>query len=41
VIFEDDKNVIENNNKSSVLNGMSNPGNHPFKSLPDGQVCLP
>jgi hypothetical protein len=41
VIFEDDKNVIENNNTSGVLNGMGNPGNHPFKSLPDGQVCLP
>jgi len=41
VIFEDDKNVIENNNRSSVLNGMGNPGNHSFKNLPDGQVCLP
>lgn len=41
VTFEDDKNVIENNNRSGVLNGMGNPGNHPFKNLPDGQVCLP
>ncbi len=41
VIFEDDKNVIENNNRSGILNGMGNPGNHPFKDLPDGQVCLP
>ncbi len=41
VIFEDDKNVIENNNRSGVLNGMDNPGNHPLKDLPDGQVCLP
>lgn len=41
VIFEDDKNVIENNNRSGALNGMGNPGDHPFKNLPDGQVCLP
>lgn len=41
VTFEDDKNVIENNNRSGVLNGMGNPGDHPFKNLPDGQVCLP
>lgn len=41
VIFEDDKNVIENNNRSGVLNSMGNPGNHSFKNLPDGQVCLP
>lgn len=40
VIFEGN-NIIENNNKSGVLNGMGNPGNHPFKNLPDGQVCLP
>ncbi len=41
VIFEDDKNIIENNNRSGKLNSMGNPGNHPFKTLPDGQVCLP
>lgn len=41
VIFEDNKSVIESNNRSGVLNGMGNPGNHPFKNLPDGQVCLP
>lgn len=40
VIFEDN-NVIEGNNKLGKLNGMGNPGNHPFKDLPDGQVCLP
>lgn len=40
VIFEGN-NIIENNNRSGVLNGMGNPGNHPFKNLPDGQVCLP
>jgi parallel beta-helix repeat protein len=40
VIFEG-KNVIEGNNKLGKLNGKSNPGNHPFKDLPDGQVCLP
>lgn len=40
VVFEGN-NIIENNNRSGVLNGMGNPGNHPFKSLPDGQVCLP
>ncbi|MCL6642644.1 MAG: right-handed parallel beta-helix repeat-containing protein, partial [Candidatus Bipolaricaulota bacterium] len=40
VIFED-KNIIENNNRLGKLNGMGNPGNHPFKNLPDGQVCLP
>lgn len=40
VVFEGN-NIIENNNKSGVLNGMGNPGNHPFKNLPDGQVCLP
>jgi nitrous oxidase accessory protein NosD len=41
VILEDDKNIIEGNNRSGKLNGMGNPGNHPFKNLPDGQVCLP
>jgi nitrous oxidase accessory protein NosD len=41
VTFEDDKNIIEGNNRSGKLNGMGNPGNHPFKNLPDGQVCLP
>lgn len=40
VIFEDN-NAIEGNNKLGKLNGMGNPGNHPFKNLPDGQVCLP
>lgn len=40
VIFEGN-NVIEGNNKLGKLNGMGNPGNHPFKNLPDGQVCLP
>lgn len=39
--FGDDKNIIENNNRSGVLSGLGNPGNHPFKNLPDGQVCLP
>jgi hypothetical protein len=34
-------NTIEGNNKSGNQNGMGNPGNHPFKNLPDGQVCLP
>jgi hypothetical protein len=33
--------VIAGNNKSGKLNGQGNPGNHPFKDLPDGQVCLP
>jgi hypothetical protein len=41
VVFGDDKNVIEGNNISGRLSGMGNPGNHPFKNLPDGQVCLP
>jgi nitrous oxidase accessory protein NosD len=41
VILEDDKNIVEGNNISGKLNGMGNPGNHPFKNLPDGQVCLP
>jgi len=41
VIFEDGKNIIEGNNRSGKLDGMGNPGNHPFKNLPDGQVCLP
>ncbi len=40
VIFEGN-NVIEGNNKLGKLNGMGNPGYHPFKNLPDGQVCLP
>jgi len=40
VIFEG-KNTIEGNNTSNELFGMGNPGNHPFKNLPDGQVCLP
>ena len=41
VTWGDDKNIIENNNRSGKLSGMGNPGNHPFKNLPDGQVCLP
>lgn len=41
VTFGDKNNIIEGNNKSNKLNGMGNPGNHPFKNLPDGQVCLP
>jgi len=32
-------NTITGNNKSG--NHKGNPGEHPFKSLPDGQVCLP
>lgn len=35
------KNVIELNSQSSNQKGMGNPGNHPFKNLPDGNVCLP
>ncbi|MCS7198511.1 MAG: right-handed parallel beta-helix repeat-containing protein [Candidatus Bipolaricaulota bacterium] len=31
--------TIEGNNRSG--NHKSNPGTHPFASLPDGQVCLP
>ncbi|MBI1744716.1 right-handed parallel beta-helix repeat-containing protein [Candidatus Acetothermia bacterium] len=34
------KSVIESNNRSGNQKGKGNPGNHPFKSLPDGQVCL-
>ncbi len=34
-------NTIEGNNKLGNLNDKGNPGNHPFKNLPDGQVCLP
>ncbi|MBI3461339.1 right-handed parallel beta-helix repeat-containing protein [Candidatus Acetothermia bacterium] len=34
-------NIIEGNNKSGTQNSKGNPGNHPFKGLPDGQVCLP
>jgi hypothetical protein len=32
---------IENNNAGGNQNGLGNPGDHPFKSLSDGQVCLP
>ncbi len=32
---------ISGNNTTGNQNGMGNPGNHPFKNLPDGQVCLP
>ncbi|MBI1742353.1 right-handed parallel beta-helix repeat-containing protein [Candidatus Acetothermia bacterium] len=35
------QNTVTGNNKSGNQNGKGNPGNHPFKSLPDGQVCLP
>lgn len=35
------KNTIPGNNVSRNQNGKGNPGNHPFKDLPDGQVCLP
>jgi nitrous oxidase accessory protein NosD len=35
------RSTIEGNNKSGNQNGMGNPGNHPFKNLPVGQVCLP
>ncbi len=36
-------NKIEGNNTSGYLNGMGNPGNHPWNrpEVPDGQVCLP
>jgi len=36
-------NKIEGNNTSGYLNGMGNPGNHPWNrpDIPDGQVCLP
>ncbi len=40
VIFEG-TNIIEGNNRWGNQKGMGNPGNHPFKGLPDGQVCLP
>ncbi|MBI1744752.1 right-handed parallel beta-helix repeat-containing protein [Candidatus Acetothermia bacterium] len=40
VVFEG-TNTIEGNNRSGKLIGKGNPGNHPFKNLPDGQVCLP
>jgi len=40
VTFEGE-NTIESNNTSGNHNGKGNPGNHPFKNLPDGQVCLP
>ncbi|MBI1743779.1 right-handed parallel beta-helix repeat-containing protein [Candidatus Acetothermia bacterium] len=40
VVFQDG-NLIESNNKLGHRNGMGNPGNHPFKNLPDGQVCVP
>jgi len=40
IVFEGN-NVIEENNKLGKLNSLGNPGNHPFKNLPDGQVCLP
>lgn len=40
VLFEG-SNIIEGNNTSNELFGMGNPGNHLFKDLPDGQVCLP
>ncbi|MBI1743073.1 right-handed parallel beta-helix repeat-containing protein [Candidatus Acetothermia bacterium] len=33
------RNVLESNNKSGNQKG--NPGDHPFKNSPDGQVCLP
>lgn len=41
VTIEENKNIIDGNNRSGKLNGQGNPGNHPFKNLPDGQVCLP
>ena len=28
-------------NKHSLRDDIGNLGNHPFKNLPDGQVCLP
>jgi sugar/nucleoside kinase (ribokinase family) len=34
-------NVIEGNDTSGNHMVEGNPGNHPFKDLPDGQVCLP
>ncbi len=40
VIFSGE-NEIEGNNKSGNHSTMGNPGNHLFKDLPDGQVCLP
>ncbi len=40
VVFEG-TNKIEGNNTSGNQDGMGNPGEHPFKDLPDGQVCLP
>jgi nitrous oxidase accessory protein NosD len=35
------QNALRGNNASGNQDGLGNPGNHPFKNLPDGQVCLP
>jgi nitrous oxidase accessory protein NosD len=35
------ENKIEGNNKSGNHSNMGNPGDHPFKNLPSGQVCTP
>ncbi len=40
-VFFEGTNIIEGNNTSGNLNGLGNPGNHPFTDLPDGNVCLP
>lgn len=32
---------FEGNNRSNNHTGQGNPGDHSFKALPDGQVCLP
>jgi len=33
--------VINGNNKSGDRGEDGNPGEHQFKNLPDGQMCLP
>jgi len=35
------ENIFEGNNLSGNLEGMGNPGDHPYGDLPDGQICLP
>ena len=33
--------VVEGNNTTGNQTGKGNPGDHPFRDAPDGQVCLP
>lgn len=40
MVFEG-MNTIEGNNQSGDHTAQGNPGEHPFKDLPPGNVCLP